>query len=372
VNVRSAARLLVLALAAQFAAACSQEVAARPADDETKKPAAPAAPAPATPAEPAPEAKIEVMAKGEGREVKPNDFVLAHLTARLASTLAVLVDTRAEGEPQPFIVGSGGLMPALETALSKMRVGDRWKVSAPYQLAWGERGYPGIVPPRADVILDVEVVGFLDLAAEVLKTGAGALPVPGEYVVLHYVGTLPEGTVVDDTRKDGVAAVVTLGAGQAIQGVELALRKMRPGDRVKVRIPWQLAYGTAGRPPAIPPKMDVIYDLERLPLPEIRTEVIAAGKGAPCVPGKPVSIHYTGTLPDGTKFDSSRDVGRPYQFVLGARQVIPGWELAVARMRVGDRWKITVPSALAYGAKGEGAIPPKADLVFDLEVLETK
>lgn len=366
-----AARPIVLALAALFAAACSQEAAARPADDETKKPAAPVAPA-APPAEAAPEAKIEVLAKGDGREVKPHDFVLAHFTARLASTLAVLVDTRAEGEPQPFIVGTGGLMPALESALLKMRVGDRWKVSAPYRLAWGEYGYPGIVPPRADVLLDVEVLGFLDLTPEVLKTGAGALPVPGEFVVLHYVGTLTDGTVVDDTRKDGVPAVVTLGAGQAIQGVELVLRKMRPGDRVKVSIPWQLAYGTPGRPPAIPGKMDVAYDIERLPLPEIRTEVLVAGKGAACVPGKPVSVHYTGTLADGTKVDSSRDVGRPTQFVLGARQVIPGWELAVARMRVGDRWKITVPSALAYGAKGQGKVPPKADLVFDIEILEAK
>lgn len=364
----AAGRHLVLALAALAAAACPHDAAARPADDETKKPAPPAAPA----AEAAPEAKIEVLAKGEGREAKPGDWVLAHLVVRTAASQTPLVDTRAEGEPQPFVVGAGGLMPALEQCLSKMRVGDRWKVEAPYRLAWGDRGYPGVVPPKTDVVLDVELTGFLDLKTEVLKTGAGALPVAGEFVVLHYVGSLADGNVVDDTRKDGLPAVVTLGAGQAIQGIELALRTMRPGDRVKVSIPWQLAYGTAGRPPGIPPKMDVVYDIERMPLPELKVEVIASGKGAPCVPGRPVSVHYTGKLTDGTQFDGSRDAGRPYQFVLGARQVIPGWELAVAKMRVGDRWKITIPATLAYGAKGQGRIPPKADLVFDLEVVDAK
>lgn len=370
----AAARLLVLALAAQFAAACSQEAAARPADGDAPKPAAPAAPAADAPAAPvaAPEAKIEVLTKGEGREAKKDDWVLAHLVVRLAGSEKALVDTRAEGEPQPFLVGAGGVMPALEQSLGKMRIGDRWKVSAPYQLAWGDRGYPGLVPPKADVVLDVEMVGVLEITTEVLKTGAGPLPVPGEYVALHYVGTLPDGTVADDTRKDGIPAVVTLGAGQAIQGVELALRKMRPGDRVKVRIPWQFAYGTQGRPPSVPPKMDISYDLERVALPEIKTEVLAGGKGAPCMPGKPVTVHYTGTLPDGTKFDSSRDAGKPYQFVIGAHQVIPGWELAIVKMRVGDRWKITIPAVLAYGAKGQGKVPPKADLVYDIEVLDAK
>jgi peptidylprolyl isomerase len=372
--VSAAARLLALATATLLAAACSREAAARPADgDDTAKakPAPAVAPAADVPDAP-PESKIEVLTKGEGREAKKDDWVLAHLIVRLASSEKSLVDTRAEGEPQPFLVGAGGLMPALEQALGKMRVGDHWKVSAPYQLAWGEHGYPGVVPPKADVVLDVEMVGFLELATEVLKRGAGPLPVPGEYVALHYVGILTDGTVVDDTRKDGVPAVVTLGAGQAIQGVELALRKMRPGDRVKVSIPWQFAYGTQGRPPSVPGKMNITYDIERLPLPEIKTEVLAAGTGAPCTPGRPVTVHYTGTLLDGTKFDSSRDAGRPYQFVIGARQVIPGWELAIVKMRVGDRWKITIPAVLAYGARAQGKIPPKSDLVFDIEVIEAK
>jgi peptidyl-prolyl cis-trans isomerase A (cyclophilin A) len=97
-----------------------------------------------------------------------------------------------------------------------------------------------------------------------------------------------------------------------------------------------------------------------------------AGTGAKAVNGKTVAVHYTGTLWDGTKFDSSLDRGEPIQFPLGQGQVIPGWDEGIALMKVGSKVKLIIPYRLAYGDQGSGPIPPKADLIFDTELMGVK
>jgi|AntAceMinimDraft_17_1070374.scaffolds.fasta_scaffold02919_9 FKBP-type peptidyl-prolyl cis-trans isomerase len=92
------------------------------------------------------------------------------------------------------------------------------------------------------------------------------------------------------------------------------------------------------------------------------------GTGTKAELGKKVKVHYTGTLLDGTKFDSSLDRGKPFEFQLGAGQVIKGWEEGIAMMRAGGKAKLIIPSDLAYGA-GRGPIPPYATLIFDVELI---
>lgn len=94
------------------------------------------------------------------------------------------------------------------------------------------------------------------------------------------------------------------------------------------------------------------------------------GEGAEAVAGKTVSVHYTGRLTDGSKFDSSLDRGQPFNFKLGAGQVIAGWDQGVAGMKVGGRRTLTIPPELGYGARGfPPVIPANATLVFDVELL---
>jgi len=100
---------------------------------------------------------------------------------------------------------------------------------------------------------------------------------------------------------------------------------------------------------------------------------LVVGSGALAQPGSTVSAQYTGWLPNGHKIDSSRDRGKPYEFRLGAGQVIPGWDEGLAGMRAGGRRQLVVPAALAYGHAGYGeAIPPEAVLVFDVELVQVR
>lgn len=105
---------------------------------------------------------------------------------------------------------------------------------------------------------------------------------------------------------------------------------------------------------------------------QITDEVV--GKGAEAVAGKSVVVHYTGTLTNGKKFDSSKDRGTPFTFTLGAGQVIKGWDLGVAGMKVGGKRKLVIPSELAYGRQevGNGLIPANSTLMFEVELLEVK
>jgi len=101
----------------------------------------------------------------------------------------------------------------------------------------------------------------------------------------------------------------------------------------------------------------------------LRYEEIVVGTGASPQPGQEVTVHYTGTLENGTKFDSSLDRGEPLKFKIGVGRVIKGWDEGVITMKVGGKRKLVIPPQLGYGARGVGPIPPNATLVFEVELL---
>ena len=105
----------------------------------------------------------------------------------------------------------------------------------------------------------------------------------------------------------------------------------------------------------------------------LQSEDLQIGNGDEAVTGKGVSVHYTGTLTNGSKFDSSLDRGQPFDFTLGAGMVIRGWDEGVVGMKVGGKRKLTIPPEMAYGERGFGnVIPPNSTLVFEIELLAVK
>jgi len=113
-------------------------------------------------------------------------------------------------------------------------------------------------------------------------------------------------------------------------------------------------------------------DIQRTPS-GLEIQEVERGFGSAARAGQTVSVHYSGYLEDGTKFDSSLDRGQPFTFPLGAGKVIRGWDEGLVGMKVGGRRKLTIPPELGYGSRGAGRlIPPNATLVFDVELLEVR
>jgi len=106
----------------------------------------------------------------------------------------------------------------------------------------------------------------------------------------------------------------------------------------------------------------------------VKIEILKSGTGEEAKNNDTVSVHYTGTLEDGTKFDSSLDRGQPFNFKLGAGGVIQGWDIGVEGMKVGEKRKLIIPSDLGGGGAGRpgGPIPPNATLIFEVELLKMK
>jgi len=105
----------------------------------------------------------------------------------------------------------------------------------------------------------------------------------------------------------------------------------------------------------------------------VKIETTKQGTGAAAKNGDTLVVHYTGTLTDGKKFDSSRDRNKPFEVTLGQHRVIAGWEQGLQGMKVGESRRLTIPPELGYGERGAGgAIPPNAMLIFDVELLEIR
>jgi peptidylprolyl isomerase len=211
-----------------------------------------------------------------------------------------------------------------------------------------------------------------------LKLGTGAAVAKDSAVVAHYTGTLKEGGKKFDSSHDrGQPAVFPLGG--VIKGWQEGVPGMKVGGKRRLTIPAKMAYGEREIPgpdgkPLIPANSDLVFEIEIVNT--IISEDLTVGDGKVCPlnlrnPAS-VKVHYRGTLlSNGKQFDSSYDRNEPITFSLG--QVIPGWTFGVPGMKVGGKRKLTIPWQMAYGEAGAPPdIPGKADLVFEIELLDVK
>ena len=225
--------------------------------------------------------------------------------------------------------------------------------------------------------------------------GEGPTAVKGGEVEVNYTGYLTDGTVFDSSLPRKRPFTFELGAGRVIKGWDEGVEGMKVGGKRKLVIPAALGYGER-RAGKIPPNSTLIFTIELLnftpPLPppqpltafdgkavatkKLDKGLVVAdfklGDGPEANTGDTVSVHYRGTLKDGTEFDSSLARPRPLVFPLGQGRVIKGWDLGIVGMKVGGLRKLIIPAELAYGERARGKIPANADLTFTVELMAVK
>jgi len=230
------------------------------------------------------------------------------------------------------------------------------------------------------------------LKYEDLVVGTGDSPNKGDNVIVHYTGWLEDGTKFDSSVDRGEPFEFPLGMGRVIRGWDEGVASMKIGGKRKLTIPSELGYGARGAGNVIPPNAILVFDVELidvkaafkdtdfdLPGKELvsdtglRSIVHIEGSGPKPVVGQTILAHYTGLLEDGTKFDSSHDRGRPFEFNVGEGKVIQGWDEAFLDMNAGEKRTLIIPPDLGYGERGAGrVIPPNATLIFEVELIEIK
>ena len=222
----------------------------------------------------------------------------------------------------------------------------------------------------------------------ITQKGNGKKPQNGDKIKVHYTGKLTNDTVFDSSVKRGQPFEFKLGIGQVIKGWDEAFLLLQVGDKATIKLPPDIAYGENGQG-AIPANATLIFDVELLDVMEgvrpwdvkgkdtittasgLKYIMVKENKTGTPAAGASLVVHYTGYFKDGKTFDSSVERGQPLKGLkCGGGQVIKGWDEGLALLHKGEKAKFIIPYNLAYGEQGYGPIPPKTDLIFDVELID--
>jgi FKBP-type peptidyl-prolyl cis-trans isomerase len=340
--------------------------------------------------------------------------------------------SRDRGQPFSFVLGQGQVIKGWDKGIPLFREGSRGKLFLPADAAYGERGAGADIPANTPLVFDIEVFGAPPVVTvesyvkaqapkkfqtdanglmhSVETAGTGAKAQKGDKVTFHFVGKFLDGRMLGDSRAQNHPLTITVGENQMLPGggFDIAMLKLGTGGKGSFIIPAALALGDK-EINGIPANSTLIFDFEVLEILDAKaaaakkasmaaaeqTQIAAfakannltiktlpsglnyymekEGTGTQAQAEKTVSVHYTGKLLDGKKFDSSIDRGQPIDFPLGKGNVIKGWDEGIALFKVGGKGKLLIPSYLAYGeASPSGDIPPNSILIFDIELMDVK
>lgn len=224
--------------------------------------------------------QYQITEKGKGKKPKKGDKVVVHYTGRLTND-TVFDSSVKRGQPFTFTLGVGQVIKGWDEGIALLEVGDKATFTIPPNLGYGERA-AGKIPPNSTLIFDVELLDVIEKVVPVpydvkgkdtvttasglqyikVKTTSGQAPKEGQTVTVHYTGYLTDGSMFDSSVERGQPLQFQLGKKMVITGWDEGIALLKVGEKARLIIPHQLAYGERGFPPVIPAKATLVFDVE--------------------------------------------------------------------------------------------------------------
>ena len=344
---------------------------------------------------------------GDGATAEAQDTVTLHYRGTFRESGEEFDSSYSRGEPTTLPLGR--FVTGFRQGVEGMQVGGKRRIEIPWRLAYGERGSPPTIPPRSDLVFEVELVGVTKpqqlstefagepvemddgLVVRTVSEGQGTGQVrAGATVFAHILGVVAEsGKQFAATRDAGAPQQLDLSDPRMLAGLVRGIEGMKAGETRRIEVPAALGFGESGNPPAIPANADLVFEIEVLSFKNprelssewVREETRENGlvvrvvkEGDPDAEPMPEDaiaiVHTMGTLEDGTKFESTFDRGQPMTTPM-EQAAIAGWKQGAIGMRPGEIRQLVIPPELAFGEEGQmPIIPSNATLVFEIELID--
>jgi peptidylprolyl isomerase len=350
-----------------------------------------------------------IFQKGEGNLANEGDIIYVHYIGRLADS-TIFENTYDKNYPLIVTLGMGQVINGWEEGFTYLHEGDKALMVVPPELGYGKNSNYDI-PPDATLYFLVEILHVIKgqkilpiptdgkdtietktgLKYIIIDEGYGKYPRVNEIITVDYTGFLSTGKIFDSSVKKKKPFKFIFGQDEVLDAWEVGLKNIKEGGIIKLIIPSELAYGESGFKNIVPPNEELIFDINLIEVkPEIiikpyhtdgkeviktksglEITIIENGEGVYPDTNNIVTIHYTGYFKNGEIFDSSVKRDEPIRFPLGIGAVISGLEETLFQINVGTKARIFVPYKIGYGKKGNPpSIPKKADLIFDIELID--
>ncbi len=337
------------------------------------------------------------------------DVVYVHYVGKLADG-TVFDNSYERKKPLSFQLSTGKVIKGWDEGIALMHVGDSALLTIPPEIGYGSRDM-GVIPPNSTLTFIVKLVKVdkpikpydvakldtisLDSGLKYIrvKKGKGEAAKDGDRVYVNYSGYFTDFKKFDASYDRGEPITLVLGRHQVIVGWEMGLRGMKKGEKGRLIIPYKLAYGEKGRPPAIPAKSDLIFDIELMkidadaipkPFDVSGKDTITTKTGLKYIllnktdaeqtyENDTIIIKYVAYFEDGKILESTYERGDSLLTVAGSKSMIPGMMEAVEVLKKGEKARVIIPYQLGFGEDGRPpVIPPKTTLIFDMYIQNVK